>query len=92
MGDMGTMGMPIPRNSLPMMGGPGPFDYIAMGGMFTVIKIREGITSYEDPCWYRHPDGEVANLAAAEDLRRDGVNVDAQTPKQQPDAHMHHGS
>ena len=29
---IGKMGMPIPHNSLPMMGGPGPFDHIAMGG------------------------------------------------------------
>jgi hypothetical protein len=31
-----------------------------MGGMFTVVKIREGITSYEDPGWYDHPAGTVA--------------------------------
>src|SRR5213080_3717271 len=91
MADMGTMGMPVPRNSLPMMGGPGPFDYIAMGGMFTVIKIRDGITSYEDPGWYRHPDGTVASLAAADALRRDGIDATA-TPSKS-DEHMghHHG-
>jgi manganese oxidase len=89
MADMGTMGMPIPRNSLPMMGGPGPFDYIAMGGMFTVIKIREGITSYEDPGWYRNPEGTVASVAAADDLRRDGVEV--QPGSKHSKEHMHHG-
>jgi hypothetical protein len=89
MADMGTMGMPIPRNSLPMMGGPGPFDYIAMGGMFTVIKIREGITSYEDPGWYRNPEGTVASVAAADDLRRDGVEV--QPGSKHSEEHMHHG-
>ena len=52
MGEMGEMGMRVPRNSIPMVGGPGPFSYIDMGGMFTIVKVREGITSYEDPGWY----------------------------------------
>ena len=34
---------PFPRNSIPMKGGTGPFgDYIAMGGMFTILKVRDG--------------------------------------------------
>ncbi len=28
--------------------------------MFTVPKAREGITSYEDPGWYKHPEGTTA--------------------------------
>jgi len=48
------------RNTLPMMTGEGPFGPIEMGGMFTVVKIREGITSYEDSGWYEHPEGTVA--------------------------------
>lgn len=28
--------------------------------MFNVIKVREGITSYDDPGWYKHPSGTVA--------------------------------
>ena len=91
MADMGTMGMPVPRNSLPMMGGPGPFDYIAMGGMFTVIKIREGITSYEDPGWYKNPDGTVAGIATAGDLSRDGIEAGVPSPEQQRSAHQHSG-
>ena len=58
MGDMMAMG--APKNTLPMMTGEGPFGAIEMGGMFTVLKVREGITSYEDPGWYRHPRGTVA--------------------------------
>jgi FtsP/CotA-like multicopper oxidase with cupredoxin domain len=58
MGDMMDMGRP--RNTLPMMGGAGPFGPIEMGGMFTLLKVREGITSYEDPGWYKHPPGSVA--------------------------------
>ena len=75
MGDMGEMGMKVPSNSLPMIGGAGPFDYITMGGMFTVLKVREGITSYEDPGWYQHPPGTVADLASEDALKRDGITV-----------------
>ena len=76
MADMGEMGMKNPRNSIPMVGGPGPFDYITMGGMFTVLKVREGITNYEDPGWYQHPPGTVAAVATAEELKRDDINVE----------------
>ena len=58
MGDMMDMGRP--RNTLPMMTGTGPFGPIEMGGMFTVLKVREGIKSYEDPGWYKQPPGTVA--------------------------------
>jgi hypothetical protein len=77
MGDMAKMAeaMGVPRNSIPMLGGPGPFSYIDMGGMFTIIKIRDGITSYEDPGWYRHPAGTVAEQASAAELRADGIKV-----------------
>ena len=48
-------------NTLPMMTGQGPFGNIEMGGMFTVVKIREGLKSYdEDPGWYDYPKGTVA--------------------------------
>lgn len=56
----GMMDMGRPRNTLPMMTGTGPFGPIEMGGMFTVLKVREGITSYEDPGWYKHPEGTAA--------------------------------
>lgn len=56
----GMMDMGRPRNTLPMMTGNGPFGPIEMGGMFTVLKVRDGITSYDDPGWYKHPEGTVA--------------------------------
>jgi hypothetical protein len=35
-----------------------------MGGMFTILKIREGLRSYdEEPGWYEHPEGTVATPA-----------------------------
>jgi hypothetical protein len=73
--EMGKMGMPHPKNSIPMVGADGPFSYIDMGGMFTILKVREGITSYDDPGWYRHPAGTVADVASSDDLHRDGIDV-----------------
>jgi hypothetical protein len=58
MGDMMDVGRP--KNTLPMMAGTGPFGDIEMGGMFTILKVREGITSYDDPPWYKQPPGSVA--------------------------------
>ncbi len=50
-----------PANTLPMMAGEGPFGPIGMGGMFTIIKIRENLNTYDtDPGWYAHPKGTVA--------------------------------
>ena len=63
--------MPVPKNSIPMVGARGPFDYITMGGMFTLLKVREQLASYDDPGWYKHPPGTVADVASAEELRRD---------------------
>lgn len=62
MADMGAMKMPLPENTLPMMSGQGPFGPIEMGGMFTTLKVREGLAAndYRDPGWYRHPKGTVA--------------------------------
>ena len=62
MAEMGEMEMPLPDNTLPMMTGYGPFGPLEMGGMFSVVKVREGIAAndYRDPGWYRHPQGTVA--------------------------------
>jgi manganese oxidase len=64
MADMGAMEMPLPDNTLPMMTGHGPFGPMEMGGMFTVVKVREGLArgDYKDPGWYRQPAGSVAYL------------------------------
>ncbi len=62
MADMGEMEMPLPDNTLPMMTGAGPFGPLEMGGMFTVVKVREGLArnDYRDPGWYKHPPGTVS--------------------------------
>jgi FtsP/CotA-like multicopper oxidase with cupredoxin domain len=75
MDGMDDMDDDIPKNSLPMMGGVGPFGYITMSGMFTILKVRDDLASYEDPGWYEHPEGTVADLASAEDLAADGVRL-----------------
>jgi FtsP/CotA-like multicopper oxidase with cupredoxin domain len=63
MAEMGDMEMPMPDNTLPMMSGFGQYGPMEMGGMFTVVKVREGISpgDYKDPGWYRHPAGTVAH-------------------------------
>jgi len=62
MADMGSMEMPLPDNTLPMMTGSGQFGPLEMGGMFTTVKVRAGLArnDYKDPGWYRHPPGSVA--------------------------------
>ena len=62
MGDMSEMQqmMATPRNSIAMRGGPGPYGAIDMGGMFTVVKIREQIDYNVDPGWYQQPRGTSA--------------------------------
>ncbi len=75
MASMSEMQMDAPKNSIPMLGGKGPFDVITMGGMFTILKVRDNLTSYDDPGWYQHPAGTVAAPATAADLQRDGIEV-----------------
>jgi manganese oxidase len=75
MGSMGEMSMAVPSNSIPMVGGQGPYGYITMGGMFTVLKVREHLASYDDPGNYEPPAGTLAELARPEDLKRDGIKL-----------------
>jgi hypothetical protein len=75
MAEMGTMEMPMPDNTLPMMTGFGQFGPLEMGGMFTVMKVREGLApnDYRDPGPYKNPEGTVAyefKGAVAEPPRR----------------------
>jgi hypothetical protein len=62
MAEMGSMEMPMPDNTLPMMTGFGQFGPIEMGGMFSVMKVREGLArdDYKDPGPYKNPLGTVA--------------------------------
>ncbi len=48
-----------PDNTMPMMTGQGPHGNMEMGGMFTLIKVRDEEPG-EDPGWYQAPEGTVA--------------------------------
>jgi hypothetical protein len=73
MGGMGEMPMPMPPNSLPMRGGSGPFSYIDMGGMFTILKVRDDPSTADPNGWFQNPAGTVAGPASAEKMRADGI-------------------
>ena len=62
MHEMAEMEMPLPDNTLPMMTGQGPFGAVGMGGMFSVMKVRQNQAAgdYTDPGWFQHPQGSVA--------------------------------
>jgi hypothetical protein len=79
MGMMAEMEMPLPDNTLPMMTGFGQFGPIEMGGMFTVMKVREGLgaNDYKDPGPYENPPGTVAYEVKV---------AEAGEPARQPDA------
>ncbi|WP_109261424.1 multicopper oxidase family protein [Hyphobacterium indicum] len=68
--------MDVPDNSIPMVGARGPHDYITMGGMFTILKVRDHLNGDTDPGWYQAPDGTQAREATAAELQRDGINPD----------------
>ena len=62
MAEMGEMEMMIPDNTLPMMTGWAQFGAVEMGGMFSVVKVRDGLAThdYSDPGWFEHPAGTVS--------------------------------
>jgi len=57
-----------PDNTLPMMMGKGPFGNLEMGGMFTVLKVRDELApgDFRDPGPYRNPPGTVARRISAD--------------------------
>src|SRR5258708_36871459 len=86
---MAGMQMQLPDNTLPMMSGNGPFGPIEMGGMFTVVKIREGLArdDYRDPGPYQHPPGTVAyevDAPATEPARQEGPAAAKPPPNDRP--------
>lgn len=57
-----------PANTLPMMMGQGPYGNLEMGGMFTVIKVRDDLApgDYRDPGWFKAPKGTVASRVSSD--------------------------
>ena len=68
MHDMAEMEMPLPDNTLPMMTGAGSFGPVGMGGMFSVVKVRDDIQrgDFRDPGPYKHPAGTLASEYTAD--------------------------
>ncbi len=81
MGDMGkhVKHMATPENAIPMVGMEGQYDYISMGGMFTVLKVRDQLSDNKDPGWYTPPANTMAKVADPSDLLRDGINLPKRT-------------
>ena len=75
MGEMAYMQMPVPDNSFPMGSVQLQFGKSTTGGMFTVLKVRDDIRSYDDPGDYENPPGTVADTASDADLLRDGIRT-----------------
>ena len=75
MADMAKHNMQVPDNSFPMGTVHLQYGKGIMGGMFTVLKVRERLSSYADPGWYQHPQGSCAETALVDELTRDGINV-----------------
>ena len=74
-----------PENTLPMMTGKGPFGKLEMGGMFTVVKVRDEVAAdYRDPGWYRNPKGTVAWRVGPPGKPESEMKID-------PAMHMNHG-
>lgn len=57
-----------PANTLPMESGEGPYGAMEMGGMFTVVKVRDqfGAEDELDPGWYASPKGTVARRVSTD--------------------------
>jgi FtsP/CotA-like multicopper oxidase with cupredoxin domain len=91
MAAMGAMEMPMPDNTLPMMTGFGQFGPLEMGGMFSVMKVREGLgaNDYSDLGPYKNPEGTVARevkVATDQSTPRPGGHS---TEPVAPPAHRH---
>lgn len=71
MNEMSTMRMPRPANAISMVGGKGPHGTIDMGGMFTLVKIRDKVSPGQDPGWYRA--SSTAGEATPTDLLGDDI-------------------
>jgi len=70
MRDMTKTGMPLPKNSIPMLGFTGQFGQTEMGGMANILKVRE---KNRDSNWYIFPKQTLASPATKEQMLRDGV-------------------
>lgn len=61
MRDMTKMGLPLPKNSIPMLGYDKQFWSTVFGGMANILKVREYLESYDDPGPYPFPEQTQAH-------------------------------
>lgn len=71
MGEM--MAMQQPTNSVSMRGGRGPHGSIDMGGMFTLLKIRDRLSPGDEQGYYPAPPETIAREASPDELAGDGI-------------------
>ncbi|OZA07315.1 MAG: copper oxidase [Methylotenera sp. 17-45-7] len=91
------MDMPLPENTLPMMSGKAQFGAVEMGGMFTTVKVREGLArnDYKDPGYFKHPKDTVAREVINDlpPVERSGMTVPEggmEMSVRKPMGHMEH--
>ncbi len=89
-----------PENTVPMMMGQGRYGKLEMGGMFTVVKVRDDLArgDYTDPGWYANPNSTQAQCVSADPdfgspIRRGPPPGPAPTLRAKPVDHtsMQHG-
>ncbi|MEO8846647.1 MAG: copper oxidase [Kofleriaceae bacterium] len=71
MSEMSQMRMPQPANAISMLGGKGLHGAIDMGGMFTIVKVRDRLRPGVDPGWYVAP--ATPSEASPSDLSGDDI-------------------
>jgi hypothetical protein len=83
-----AMGLKGPENTLPMMTGEGLYGPIEMGGMFTVVKVRDNQPAgdYRDPGWYRNPPDKIARRISSDPDYGNPPRRDPYGPRQEPAA------
>jgi len=76
--------------------GTGPFGAIGMGGMLSVVKVRDDVKpgDYSDPGWFKHPVGTLAREYTGEldaPVRGKADKADAKTlSARKPSGHEGH--
>lgn len=71
--DMTRTGLPIPDNSIPMLGKKFQFGQTVMGGMATVLRVRDDLDSYEDTEPYDFSDQSMAEPVSRDEMIEDGI-------------------
>jgi len=91
MGEMGAMGMKVPRNSFAHAWRRGPFWFYhhERAADFTQSARRDH--ELRRSGWYQHPEGTVATVASSDQLSRDGIDVDVSPTKHKTEKHQHSG-